>query len=273
MNYSPYAVKAVFEALQASYGKIKSPEAPAIAQYEYQTLKKIPADGNPMPPKLMFTLFNGSKALGSKVKFSKFYLIFDYTMEALAEGVDALAIYYKVTAAIKKTLQSHKLGENGFKPNASGSYYNAHENHNETFKLIEDAISNSGANANGQILTIGINVDPDQFFNPDQGKYDIDGPKNLYDSKMLADWYVKIVNDHPLLSYIEDPVRVGDVDGWKTVMQTMQAKHEQVRIGVSKWFESDLNTIKQWTQMISKNDDDEPEEVDEEEEPPEDPNA
>ena len=52
----------------------------------------------------------------------------------------------EVAAAIKKTLASHKLGENGFKPNASGSWFNAHENHNETFKLIEDAIAQSGAN-------------------------------------------------------------------------------------------------------------------------------
>jgi hypothetical protein len=29
-------------------------------------------------PKLMFTLFNGGKALNSKVKFAKFYLIMDY---------------------------------------------------------------------------------------------------------------------------------------------------------------------------------------------------
>jgi enolase len=115
----------------------------------------------------MFTLFNGGKALGSKVKFAKFYLIMNYSMEDLAEGKDILQIYYKVAAAIKKSLSSHKLGENGFKPNASGSWFNAHENHNETFKLIEDAITQSGANATNQILSIGISVDPDQFFLPD----------------------------------------------------------------------------------------------------------
>jgi len=141
MNYSPFGVKAVFEALQASYGKIKSPEAPALALYEHQTLKKIPQDGNPTPPKLMFTLFNGGKANASKVKFVKFYLIMQYEMEDLDNGKDALQIYYKVAASIKNILKSHKLGENGFKPNASGSYFNAHENHNETFKLIEDAIN------------------------------------------------------------------------------------------------------------------------------------
>jgi len=90
MNYSPFAVKAIFEALGSSYGRIKSPEAPALSLYEYQTMKKIPTDGNPATPKLMFTLFNGGKALGSKVKFAKFYLIMKYDMEELDSGKDAL---------------------------------------------------------------------------------------------------------------------------------------------------------------------------------------
>lgn len=47
---------------------------------------------------------------------------------------------------IKKTLSAHKLGENGFKPTASGSYFAAHDHHNETLKVIEDAINQSGVN-------------------------------------------------------------------------------------------------------------------------------
>lgn len=43
-------------------------------------------------------------------------------------------------------VSSHKLGENAFKPSNIGSYFNAHENHNETFKIIEDAIAQSGIN-------------------------------------------------------------------------------------------------------------------------------
>jgi hypothetical protein len=39
---SPYAVRAVIEALYSSYGKIIDPEAPAIAMFEQQQFKKIP---------------------------------------------------------------------------------------------------------------------------------------------------------------------------------------------------------------------------------------
>lgn len=79
---------------------------------------------------------------------------------------------------------------------------------------------------------------------PDQGKYDIDGPKNLYDNKMLSDWFIKILNEHPLVTYLEDPVRVQDVEGWKTLKAALQTKHEHVKIGVNKWFKSDLAQIK-----------------------------
>jgi len=167
MNFSPFGIKAALEAVQASFGRIKNPEAPAIALYEHLSMRKIPGDGNPSAPKFMFTLFNGGKANGSKVKFAKFYLIMSHEMDDLEENRDALQIYYKVAAAIKKGVQSHKLGENGFKPNASGSYFNAHENHNETFKLIEDAITQSGANSDKKCLSIGIQIDPDQFYLPD----------------------------------------------------------------------------------------------------------
>ena len=81
MNCSPFAVKAVFEALQASFGKIKNPEAPALALYEHQTMRQIPGDANPHTPKFMFTLFNGGKANGSKVKFARFYLILKHELE------------------------------------------------------------------------------------------------------------------------------------------------------------------------------------------------
>jgi hypothetical protein len=50
--------------------------------------------------------------------------------------------------------------------------------------------------------------------------------------------------------------------------------HEHVKVGVSKWFKSDLSQIKQWTQMVAQDEDEElPEELEEGEELPEDPNA
>ena len=45
-------------------------------------------------------------------------------------------------AQLKKQVQTHKLGENGFKGGSpDGAYFNALENNNESYKFIEDAIA------------------------------------------------------------------------------------------------------------------------------------
>ena len=64
---------------------------------------------------------------------------------------------------------------------------------NETFKLIEDAINQTGINTQERkFLTIGINADSHSSYLQDQDRYDIEGPKNLFDQTMLADWFVKM---------------------------------------------------------------------------------
>jgi len=46
-------------------------------------------------PKLMLTILNGGKDSGSKVKFSKFYLIFNFKPEDV-EKFDIVEIYIKI---------------------------------------------------------------------------------------------------------------------------------------------------------------------------------
>ena len=65
-------------------------------------------------PKMMFTVFNGGKAMGSKVKFSRFYIILNVKAQ---ESVDVSDLYYKISMAVKKSVESHKLGINAFKAN------------------------------------------------------------------------------------------------------------------------------------------------------------
>ena len=161
----------------------------------------------------MFTVFNGGKALGSKVKFARFYIIMNLKVQDI--NTDANLVYYKISAAIKKAITGHKLGENGFRANLSGSYFNALDTVNDSFKFLEDAINSCDVNTNERkVLTIGINAESQSNFIEEHGRYDIEGPKNLYDQTMLADYFVKMAQDHPLLTYIEDPFAEGDVLGY-----------------------------------------------------------
>ena len=76
----------------------------------------------------------------------------DFGVDDVAAGKDAQLIYYKIAAAVKKGVAAHKLGEVGVTVTAQGTYWNAHENHNETFKLIEDAIASVGVNVSYSLI-------------------------------------------------------------------------------------------------------------------------
>jgi len=131
-------------------------------------------------PKLMFTVLNGGKALSSKVKFSRFYLIMNMKVQDVE--LDANIVYYKISAAIKKAITSHKAGEAGFKASAIGSYFNALDSVNDSFKMIEDAINATGINSKERtVLQIGINADSQSCYIEESNKYDVEGPKNLFD--------------------------------------------------------------------------------------------
>lgn len=45
---------------------------------------------------------------------------------------------------------------------------------------------------------------------------------------MLIEWYQKIINEHPLVTYLEDPIRAGDVEGWKLLQTMMKQKFDYV---------------------------------------------
>jgi len=68
-------VKACSEALMYAYGACLTPADPFISFYRY-IMDKDYLPGAEIP-KLCFTVLNGGKALGSKVRFSKVYLIMD----------------------------------------------------------------------------------------------------------------------------------------------------------------------------------------------------
>lgn len=236
---NPYAIRSCLEAISFAYGYAVTPDLALKGMYKQMCSKELTPTGCTIP-KLMFTVFNGGKALNSKVKFAKFYVIMNLKVGDV--GVDANLLYYKISTAIKKAITSHKLGEAGFKANFSGSYFNALDSVNDSFKLLEDAINSTGVNTNDRkYLLIGINADSQSNYMEEQNRYDIEGPKNLFDQTMLADYFVKMAQDHPLLAYIEDPFAEGDVLGYQKILRRF--KDTQVKIGVKNWFGSDLESI------------------------------
>jgi enolase len=75
--------------------------------------------------------------------------------------------------------------------------------------MVEDAIILSGANDNGRrIFQVGVNCEAEAYFNKDAKdpmKYEQEGGKAQIDTDAMIELYKKLMADHPLLSYIEDP--------------------------------------------------------------------
>lgn len=73
------------------------------------------------------TIFNGGKAAGSAVKFSKFYLIVDAMgfKKSNKDPTEVLTCYQKFLAALKKGFAATKGGEASFKVLPDASFFNA----------------------------------------------------------------------------------------------------------------------------------------------------
>ena len=84
----------------------------------------------------------------------------------------------------------------------------------------------------------------------------------------LIDFYEKMVNDHPLLEYIEDPFAKGDVKGVKKFIEKLRESHPNVRVGINSMFNSDIENIREYTQMIQEESEEEEEAEEKVEEAP-----
>lgn len=162
MELNSFVLRCALEAIHFSFGQVTNPENPCASYYNEMWGKEF--DTSVPIPKLMFSIFNGGKEYNSRIKFTRFYVILD--VKPTDVDMDATEIYFKVSALIKKFVSAHpKLGENGFKPSVIGSYFNAHDQHNETFKILEEAINQVGVNtAERKYLSIGICCDSDNWY-------------------------------------------------------------------------------------------------------------
>jgi enolase len=181
---------AVSNAIYIAQAKALNMQASFLEMFKYNVCRDFRAEDR--IPKLTLTVLSGGKDSGSKVKFSKFYVIFDMKPEDV-ENVDAEEVYYNLSSAIEKAISSTKQGLGGFKRQADGCYFNAFDNINECFKLLEDAIESTGVNTpDNKILRIGVNAEAHAWYQTDQKAYDWDGPKNLMTCEQLIEFYEKI---------------------------------------------------------------------------------
>ena len=99
------------------------------------------------------------------------------------EVTDPMAIV-NVVQSIKKSITSGKGGEAALKYSPDGTFICPVDTISDNLKIVEEAI-NSNSNNTKDKLTIGISWMADNFYNPDQKKYELENPKALLDTDQL----------------------------------------------------------------------------------------
>lgn len=108
------------------------------------------------------------------------------------------------------------------KMNNEGSYYTPNDGSiNDTVKVMEDILKDLGE---GNKVTIGIDCNANNYYSDQTLKYEMDSFKAPIENDQLIDFYVKYVSDHPLITYLEDPIATSDIFGWKKIITKFEEK-------------------------------------------------
>jgi enolase len=109
----------------------------------------------------MVNCLHGGKAIGSKCKVFKYFLV--------ARNVTEPTVLQTVLQAIRKGIVSGKGGEAALKYSSDGTFVCPMDTINDNFKIVEDAINASGAK---ESLGIGLSWQADTLFAADTKKYE-----------------------------------------------------------------------------------------------------
>jgi enolase len=74
-------------------------------------------------------------------------------------------------------------------------------------------------------LSIGIDCNANNYYNESTNKYEMDGFKQPSDVDPLIDYYLKYITDHPLITYLEDPIADSDLIGWNKLYTKFESKN------------------------------------------------
>jgi len=164
------------------------------------------------PPNLGFVIFKCGKSANSKVKFEKFIIFINSQTNTNKD--DYNTSFNKLWLSVRKVLTSGKQGENGMRPNSSGSYSSPNDTINDTVKILEEILKDTGEQTK---YSIGIECNANNYYNDTTKKYDMDGFKQPIDTDQLLEFYLKYLTDHPAITYLEDPIADLELDGWRKI--------------------------------------------------------
>lgn len=169
-------------------------------------------------PRPMMNIINGGAHADNKLDFQEFMII------PMADTIhDRVRIGAEVFHNLKKVLNSKGLAtgvgdEGGFAPDL--------QSNSEGFELIMEAINKAGY-VPGKDVNIAIDVAASEFYDKENGKYNLVGEGRSLTTDELIDFYSELVAKYPIIS-IEDPVDENDWEGFSKITSRLGDKIQLV---------------------------------------------
>ena len=203
-----------------------------IAENKSNLIMKKASRNQGKTPNLGFCIFKTGKAVNSKIKYERFLIminndIFETNNELKEKKKEIIIdLYKKMYEIIRKTLTAGKAGENGMKTNNEGSFTPPSDKYEDVLKLMEGFIKEINTAMNNQnIVSLGIDFNAENFYNSKDATYEPEGVKKAIDNTQLVDSYIKLITDHPALTYLEQPLAYDDSDGWGMLLEKLKDKN------------------------------------------------
>ena len=134
------------------------------------------------------------------------------------------------------------------KMNNEGSYFTPNDGSiNDTVKVMEDILKDLGE---GNKVTIGIDCNANHYYTETTLKYEMDGFKTPVENDQLIDFYFKYITDHPLITYLEDPMATLDIFGWKKILSKFEERPNCI-ISMKNTYNENISCLKKVKKLLN----------------------
>ena len=164
-------------------------------------------------PVPLMNVINGGKHAGNELRIQEFMIVpvgADSFREALRIGCE---VYYELKERLKA-----KYGKSAINVGDEGGFAPPMRESREALDALMEAIKGAGYEP-GSDVVLALDAAATEFYDPSDGKYEIDGRKLSRDE--LLDYYARLVEEYPIVS-IEDPFQEDDFEGFKLAVERLQ---------------------------------------------------
>ena len=161
-------------------------------------------------PVPMMNILNGGAHADNPIDVQEF-MVMPVGVKSLSDAVRAGSeIFQALKANLKsKNLSTNVGDEGGFAPNLRST--------REAIDVILQSITDAGYRP-GQDVALALDVAATEFYR--DGHYHLAGEGAVLNSSQMAEYYVKLCADYPIVS-IEDGMSEDDWDGWRTLTEKL----------------------------------------------------